>query len=279
MTARGVFLKSKRLLEAAGVPEAEAKAKIIVSHAFGISLSEVFTDIAITEEKIEEIERMAQRCVAGEPVEYVTGKAYFRYLELEVNACVLIPRKETELVAGKAIELIKERGYTSALDMCTGSGCIAISLATEAGMSVTASDISESALSVAKRNAKLNGALQNICFLHSDMFDDLKSAYDIVVCNPPYVSDEEYASLDKGVFFEPESALKAGDGLEFYRRIAAGAPRVINGGGALVLEIGASQANDVERLLEQGGFTGIECMKDYAGRDRIVAARRERIYV
>jgi release factor glutamine methyltransferase len=275
MTAREAFAKSKRILEGAGVPEPEAKARSIVSHALGISLLGVFTDIALSDEQLEDIERMTLRCAQGEPVEYVTGKAYFRYLELEVNPCVLIPRKETELVAQMAIELIRKRGYTCALDMCTGSGCIAVSMATEAGISVTASDISESALAVAKRNAELNGALQSICFLHSDMFDKLKGAYDIIVCNPPYVSDEEYAVLDKGVLFEPEIALKAGDGLEFYRRIAKDATRFINRGGSLVLEIGASQAKDVVRLLEQGGFTGIECLKDYAGRDRIVAARKE----
>lgn len=275
MTAREAFVISEKSLEAAGAPEAGAKAKVIVSHALNTDYSCVYTDVDVTDEACGQIRDMLSRCAAGEPVEYVTGKAYFRHLELEVNPCVLIPRKETELVAGCAIELIKQKGYGSALDMCTGSGCIAISLASETNVSVAASDISEGALETAAGNAALNGVFESICFLHSDMFENISGSYDIITCNPPYVSESEYALLDKGVFFEPREALVAGDGLEFYRRIACEAREHINGGGALVLEIGAIQADAVTGMLTQRGFCGVECAKDYAGRDRIVTAFRE----
>lgn len=274
MTAREAFTVSKKRLEAAGAPEPEAKARVIVSHALGAGLSDVYTDTELDLRQLGDIERMTGRCEQGEPVEYVTERAYFRYLTLEVNPNVLIPRSETELVAGEAIELIHKRGYECALDMCTGSGCIAISLAYETGIRVTASDISEKALEVAKSNARLNGVIKDICFLHSDMFERLEGTFDIITCNPPYISEEEYATLNKGVFFEPKEALLAGDGLEFYRRIAREAPKLLNAGGSLVLEIGATHAGAVTELLNAGGFCGVECIKDYALRDRIVRAHK-----
>jgi release factor glutamine methyltransferase len=272
MTALEALAESKKLLEAAGVAEPEAKAKVIISHALEIDYSDVYSDKNVPEKTYGKIQRMLERCAAGEPVEYITGRAYFRYLELDVNPSVLIPRNETELVAGHAIELIKQNAYRTALDMCTGSGCIAISLATETGIRVTAADISDAALKTAGSNAEINRAA-DIRFIRSDLFACIDEMYDIIVCNPPYVSEEEYAQLDRSVkLYEPKGALTAGDGYEFYRRIAAEALRALNSGGALVLEIGAGQANAVCGLLAQGGFCGIECMKDYAGRDRIVCA-------
>lgn len=275
MTAREALIILKRLLESAGAPEAEAKAKVIIAHALDISYSDVYTDKNIPDEIYRDIQAMAQRCLTGEPVEYITGRAYFRYLTLEVNQSVLIPRKETELVAGRAIELIKQNSYASALDMCTGSGCIAISLATETGIHVTAADNSGSALGTAQRNAKVNGA-ENIMFVSSDMFSGIDCKFDIIVCNPPYVSEEEYEELQDSVrLYEPKAALIAGDGYDFYRRIANEAPQRMNAGGALVLETGASQAREVMELIKQRGLGRIECMKDYAGRDRIVCAVKE----
>jgi release factor glutamine methyltransferase len=275
MIARKVFLEAKKLLEGESVPEAEAKAKVLISHALDIALSNVYSEIDVPDDVYRHIQLMMHRCAMGEPVEYITSRAYFRYLTLEVNSSVLIPRKETELAAGRAIELIKYNAYKSALDMCTGSGCIAISIAAEAAIDVDAADISESALEIAKKNAELNGASKRVRFINSDMFDSVQSAYDIIVCNPPYVSEEEYNSLDGSVrLYEPRQALLAGDGLDFYRIIAKKGSKHLNPGGAVVLEIGATQAQSVLELLSTG-FVVIECFKDYAGRDRIICARRK----
>ena len=219
---------------------------------------------------------IANRAQSGEPIEYITGKAYFRYLELEVSPSVLIPRKETELVAGMAIDIIKQNGYTTALDMCTGSGCIAISLATETDTAVSAADISEAALDMAKQNAVTINA--QVSFFVSDMFERVSNTYDIIVCNPPYISKSDYDALEPSVkHFEPKLALESGDGLEHYRIIAAQAAKYINQGGALVLEIGADQATSVSHLLKQSGFSDIEHKKDYQGRDRIVTAYKTEI--
>lgn len=271
MKSRDAMRSVKDALLNSGIPEAEAKARVIVSHVLGIGLAQVFLDSDVSDSDFKLIESMAGRCASGEPVEYVTGKAYFRYLTLDVSPDVLIPRKETELVAEKAIELIKKYSYKTVLDLCTGSGCIAVSIAKETESRVGASDISEKALRIAKKNAEASGACVN--FISSDMFGNIEGAYDIIVSNPPYVSEKEYNELDRGVRdYEPKTALIAEDGLRFYRIIAAKGLKYINPGGALVLEIGCDQAQSVTKLLENGGFTRIECFKDYEGRDRIVCA-------
>lgn len=258
------------LLISAHIEEPQAKARYIVSHVMG---DDILADVPDSE--WSRMLGMSNRACSGEPVEYITGKAYFRYLELEVTSDVLIPRKETELVAGAAIELIKRKGYNSALDMCTGSGCIAVSLATETDAEVHAADISSKAVEIAKRNAERNNG--HVEFYISDMFQNISATYDIIVSNPPYISDTEYETLLVGVKnYEPELALKSGDGLIHYRTLAEQAGEHLNVGGALVLEIGADQAQDVTWLLENNGFAGIETKKDYQGRDRIVTALKGR---
>ena len=168
---------------------------------------------------------------------------------------MLIPRNETELTAEQAIYLISKNGYKTAIDICTGSGCIAVSIAAETGLTVHACDISEEALVLAKRNAKRNGVAEKTNFFVSDMFESVSGMYDIIVCNPPYISDNEYEELEKSVKeYEPKLALAAGDGLSFYRNIAVKSMRYLNSGGALVLEIGASQAKSVIKMLKQNGL-------------------------
>ncbi len=263
----------ERLIKA-GVAEPEAKARMIVAEALGVSFADLFLGAYADEAALDRIHGMARRCENGEPVEYVTGRAYFRYLTLSVSPDVLIPRHETELVAEEAIRLIRTNGYRTALDVCTGSGCIAISVNTETGIDTDACDISAKALEIAERNARLHGC--SVRFFLSDMFASVRRRYDIIVSNPPYVSEGEYAALDASVrLYEPRLALAAGgDGLSFYRIIAAEAAEHLSENGALVLEIGAGQAKDVTKLLKTAGFSDVLCKKDYAGRDRIVTARR-----
>ncbi len=272
-TAKDAYVSVKETLSKAGTSEPDAKARVIVAEALGIGMADIFVCKDVNAAALSKIEAMAQRCAAGEPVQYVTGRAYFRHLIVRVTPDVLIPRQETELVVEETLSLIRANGYKRALDMCTGSGCIAISLQTEAGIQADACDLSEKALSIAIENAGLNNA--DIRFFLSDMFGSVTDTYDIIVSNPPYVSDSDYETLEAGVrFFEPRMALTAGDGLDFYRILANEAGQYLNEGGALVLEIGADQGKDVTKLLEAGGFSNVTCKKDYAGRDRIVSARR-----
>jgi release factor glutamine methyltransferase len=272
-TARAAFLAVRQKLMAAGIPEPEAKARVIISHVLEVSLNDVLEKLPVNDVQAVQIQSISRRCAEGEPVEYATGKAYFRYIELAVTPVVLIPRQETELVAEAAIDRIKANEYKNALDIGTGSGCIAISLATETKASVEACDISEAALRLAAQNAKANGV--PVRFFLSDMFSCITGKYDLIISNPPYISNEEYKTLDSVVRdYEPKLALTAGDGLDCYRVIAQQAGQHINPGGALVLEIGMTQGEDVTALLAAGGFSDIELKQDYSGRDRIVTARK-----
>ncbi len=276
MTAREAFISVRDKLREAKVTEPEAKAREIVAHALKIDYADIFFYQRVEPDALEAISAMAQRCAQGEPVQYITGLAYFRHLTLSVTPDVLIPRKETELVAEKAIDLVKEHGFQTVLDMCTGSGCIAVSLATETSVTVEACDISEKALVVARRNALEGGA--TVRFFTSDMFAGADRPYDLIVCNPPYVSEEEYETLSVDVHdYEPRLALVAEDGgYAFYRRIAAEASQYLTEGGMLVLEIGAQQAPGVEALL-QSAFTSVMRYKDYEGRNRIVTAQKKQV--
>ncbi len=272
-TAKHAYALVKKTLEMAGISEPDAKARVIVAEALGIGLADIFVCANVDNVALNVIDTMAHRCAAGEPVEYVTGRAYFRYITVSVTPDVLIPRQETELVVEEAIHLIRANGYKRALDMCTGSGCMALSAQTETGIQADACDLSEKALTIASKNARMTNAV--VRFFLSDMFVSVTDVYDIIMCNPPYVSDSEYETLEAGVrLFEPRLALTAGDGLQFYRILAKEAGQFLNEGGALVLEIGAGQGADVAAMLEAGGFCGVTCKKDYAGRDRIITARR-----
>ena len=267
MTTHDALRTISDLLSSHQTSEPQAKAKVLVQHVMG----DIDINSDVEQKAWHTMLRMANRAAKGEPVEYITGKSYFRYIELNVTPDVLIPRAETEQVAGAAIELINQNGYISALDMCTGSGCIAISLASETRAVVRAADISEAAIKIAMQNATANNT--NVDFFVSDMFSDVTGTYDLIVSNPPYISEQDFEAIAKTVRdYEPSLALISGDGQEHYRTIAQQAGDYLTNGGALVLEIGADQAKDVAALLKQNGFSRVDCKKDYQGRDRIVTA-------
>ncbi len=267
MTTLDALRTISDLLSSQHIAEPQAKAKVITDHVMGDT--DIMADVP--EKSWRTMLRMANRAALNEPVEYITGKSYFRYIELNVSPDVLIPRKETEQVVDAAINIIKQNGCATALDMCTGSGCIAISLATETAAKVSAADISEVAISLARQNAKASGA--TVDFFVSDMFDSVSSTFDIIVSNPPYISESDYDALEDSIKeYEPQLALICKDGIDHYRSIAQQAGSYLNNGGALVLEIGADQGQDVAALLRRSGFTNIELKQDYQGRDRIVTA-------
>ncbi len=213
---------------------------------------------------------IARRRCEGEPLDYITGHSYFYGLKLEVGRGVLIPRPETELLAERVIEECKKRAEegsgVSVLDLCTGSGCIALAIAQNTAASVTASDVSDEALAYARKNLG-----QKATVVRSDMFASVEGKFDIIVCNPPYIAESALSSLSEEVRREPRIALDGGaDGLDFYRRLAAQAPDMLKDGGALFMEIGFDQGESVPAL-----FGGGEVLKDYAGHDRIVIVRKQ----
>lgn len=217
---------------------------------------------------VKKANEYADRLLAGEPLDYVLGNSEFCGIKLKVDNRVLIPRFETEVLANAVVEMIGESD-ADVLDLCTGSGCIAAVIARSTQSSVTAADISDGALEVAKAN--LAGLGVNI--VKSDMFESIDGKFDYIVSNPPYIRSAEIDGLQPQVTAQPRIALDGGeDGLDFYRIIAADADKHLKDGGALVLEVGYDQASDVKKLL--GKIGKCEIIKDLDGKDRIVVCRK-----
>jgi release factor glutamine methyltransferase len=223
----------------------------------------------VSAKNYEAILALASRRIAGEPLQHVLGETDFYGCRLQVEPGVFIPRFETEEVAEFAAERIKPEH--SVLDLCTGSGCIALAVQKKTGARVTASDISAEALALAKRNAEENGV--TVDFMLSDMFEAIEEKFDVILSNPPYIATAEIGTLDPVVRdFEPGAALDGGeDGLKFYRVIAAEAKNYLRAGGLIVLEIGAGQAEAVSALF--AGYADVQVKKDIYGSDRIFSAR------
>lgn len=257
-----------------GPGEAEAEAREALEVLCQVSAQDLLLEPGreLPEEQALALQELACRRKAGEPLAYLLGSRAFYGMRFAVSRAVLIPRQETELLAQRCIQIIQRKNLKTALDLCTGSGCIAICLAKHTAAAVSASDISRDALAVARGNAEKLGA--DVHFFESDLLEKAQGPYEIIVSNPPYISDAEYAAIDAGVREqEPALALRGGaDGLAFYRRIAKQVPKYLAKGGQLALEIGYEQGEAVCRLLAEQGFDKIELAKDYAGLDRMVFA-------
>lgn len=258
---------AKLRLEPVAGEEAAQQAKLIVAAVIGAEPGAlmVHTWAQATEEQISIVGDLIDQRLTGEPLQYILGEWSFMGLPFYVDERALIPRQDTELLAETAIEMIKARGYRSCLDLCTGSGCVGISIAKLAKVPVTASDISADALALARENAELNQT--DVTFIESDLFGAVTDGFDCIVCNPPYLSGTDMDELQKEVSFEPKLALYGGeDGLDIYRKIAQEYRAHLNEGGALLLEIGSTQALAVADLF---GETA-RVLTDIGGNARVV---------
>ncbi len=249
----------------------KAEAEWLVALSLGIKRSEVYEN--------KELSHIEEKCflnaldkrLKGMPLAYIFNSQEFYGYTFFVDSSVLIPRPETEELVLWALEYIS--GDMSVLDVGTGSGAIAVAIKKQSNARVVAVDVSEKVLKVAKRNALKNNA--EIEFVKSNLFDGLSGRkFDVIISNPPYVSDEEYEGLEEEVKnFEPKVALCGGkDGLNFYREITAKAPAYLNENGLIFFEIGYKQAQSVKKLLERN-FCDIEIKKDLEGQDRMIMAR------
>lgn len=238
-------------------------------------------DEPATERMVAHLDSMVARYRGGEPLQYVLGRWSFRRLDLHVDRRVLIPRPETELVAGVAIALAEAKpGPRTVADLGTGSGAIGLSLAAElplAGTTVWITDVSEEALAVARANlAGIGRAARNVRVAAGEWFEALPAGelFDVIVSNPPYVAVGSPELAPDVLHWEPHDALFAGaDGLDDIRILIAGAPLRLAPAGWLVLEIGADQGSAVHALLERGGYRDVEIRRDLAGHDRIAVGR------
>lgn len=222
-----------------------------------------------------------KRRILGEPIQYILGKAEFMGLEFKVNRDVFIPRPETEILVETVIKLVSSIKYQvsgiNILDVGTGSGCIAVSLAKFINnLEITATDISSKALEVASMNAKLNNV--EINFVQGGLFDTYPlslTPYHLIISNPPYISTSEIESLQPEIRYEPRMALDGGkDGLDFYRKIIQRAPECLKEDGFLIMEMGFGQAEMIKNILKNlGNFEIIDVVKDYNSIERVIVAK------
>lgn len=275
LTIGEVLRRSTAYLAERGSPSARLDAELLLGHALGMERLRLYTDSErpLTAGELQQARELLARRGRREPLSYITGTRAFRRLDLEVRAGVLVPRPETEALVEWAIEVAPAGG--AVLDWGTGSGAIALALADEGdGLVVTAVDRSADALEVARANAHRLGL--GVEFVESDGFAALPGrTFDLIVANPPYLSDEDLREAPAELGFEPRGALVAGPtGLEDVARIVAEAPAHLNAGGWLLVEIGAGQAPAVEGLMADAGFSGIAARADLAGIARVVGGCR-----
>ncbi len=259
-------------LKECGVPDPGTDAYLLLEHVVKCTRSEYFLhrDDAINSADAEKLSGLISKRGERIPLQHIIGETCFYGRDFYVNGNVLIPRSDTEILIEKALEVI--RPGMSILDMCTGSGCIAVTLACEADVKVTAADISDAALEVARQNAARNNA--ECDFIKSDMFEKISSRYDILVSNPPYIKRSDIDFLQEEVrVHDPILALDGGDdGLDFYRIIAKDGAAHIKSGGTIFLEIGSDQPEDVSLILKDAGFSDICVINDLNDLPRVVKA-------
>ena len=260
-----------KTLTEAGVEEAKSDTLLLMDAICHVSRNDILVhgEMELEAELLQTFENALQKRCARIPVQHITGVQNFMGLDFYVNEHVLIPRFDTEILVEEVMKELHD-GF-SILDMCTGSGCILLSLLKYSNnCSGVGVDISENALAVAKENQKRLGL--DASFVQSDLFEQITGKYDIIVSNPPYIRSDVIPTLMEEVrLHEPVLALDGTeDGLFFYRKIVKESTDYLNGGGWLFFEIGYDQGEAVKKLMEENGFKNVKVVKDYAGLDRVV---------
>ena len=281
-TLQMIYREGKEQLEAAGVPDADLDAWYLLEFVTGISKARYYGN---PEAGIDEREALKYRDVIRQraeriPLQHITGEQEFMGFSFQVNEHVLIPRQDTETLVEEALGVLKPK--MEILDLCTGSGCILLSLLKLgekqgiAGLKGTGADISREALKVAEENGRrLEIPGDQLAWVRGDLFEKLEGPFDLLVSNPPYIPSGELSGLQEEVrLHDPALALDGHeDGLYFYRRIAAEAGKYLRDGAYLMLEIGWDQGEAVSTLLEVAGYREVEVKKDLSGNDRVVRGR------
>lgn len=281
MTLHQLLNQGTRQLERAGAPDPGTDARRLLLEAFCLDMvhflmnrMEPLEDTQDVSRAVEDYRQMISKRCRRMPLQYIIGSQEFMGLDFRVNSHVLIPRQDTETLVELVLKEQKDP-QKRVLDLCTGSGCIAISLAAHGKYEdVTATDLSEEALKTARNNGERLLEGRRIRFFQGDLFQALTpgDTYDILTVNPPYIPTGIMKGLQPEVRdYEPLMALDGNeDGLYFYRRIAGEAGRWLNAGGCIYLEIGHDQAQEVCRLLDDAGFDDVKVIKDLPGKDRVV---------
>lgn len=280
MTIKEALNYSIDKLKQENVEEPFSKTKIVIANTLNVNKEYLIINEneILNNEQIDRIKSSIDKLVQGIPLQYITNLQEFMGLDFYVDENVLIPQPDTEILVEEAICILKNIEKPKILDLCTGSGAIAISIAKNINAkTITASDISNKALNVAKVNCKKNN-VDNIKLIESDLFENITERFDIIVSNPPYIESNVIKTLTKEVQNEPKLALDGGEnGLDFYRRIINEASEFLEPNGYLCLEIGYNQKDKVINLMEKSKkYSNIYSKKDLGNNDRIVVCQKTR---
>lgn len=254
--------------------EAQKEIEIILKHFFSYTEIDKIKGKKLNNAQLKKLENIVQTRISKNfPIQYIIGEAYFMGEYFKVTPEVLIPRDETEILVNKAIEIIKKHEFSSVLDIGTGSGCIACTIAKQTNATVLGVDISSDALRIALDNVTKLNINNHAVFRKSDLFSKVRSdeKFDVIVSNPPYIPHN--TELEKEVLAEPHIALFANDnGLYFYKKIIAEAPNYLNSKGYLMFELGINEAKSVKQIMQKD-FENIEIFKDLAEIERVIVGQ------
>jgi len=274
-TIRRVLTWTTQHFEKRQVDSPRLTAEVLLSHVLKTSRVRLYVDLdrPLAKEELATYRALIERRMGGEPTAYLTGVKEFYNRPFKVDARVLIPRPETELLVEAALHALPKDAPSQALDVCTGSGCIAISLAAERPQaSLLATDLSSGACALARENAEALGVASRVTILQGNLFEPVpaEARFALIVSNPPYIGSGEIPGLSAEVRREPHLALDGGaDGLALLRRVVEGARRFLIPGGLLAMEIGETQGAAVRELLQSAGYADARVEKDLERRDRM----------
>ncbi len=279
MTIKQAMIKGVTILKLEKISTPKLKARLLLQYVLKKPRQYliVYDNQKLTDKEEQEYLKYIELVAQGEPIEHITHQKEFMKLDFYVDENVLIPRQDTEVLVEEVIKIAQNIRAKKILDLCTGSGAIAVSLAKYLeNIQITALDISRKALDVAIANAKNNHVQEKITFVESNLFQDLRQEkYDIIVSNPPYIRRKEIETLDKEVRKEPKIALDGGeDGLDFYREIINKGYEYLKYGGYICLEIGYDQKEEVMQIIkDKKQYTETYCKKDLYDNDRVIVTR------
>lgn len=280
LTDRDILFRVQDMLQHGGVESAPLEASLIIAEAQGVSAGYPYADRPLSARQRQRALALAERRASGVPLAYLLGRKEFMSLDIEVDERVMIPRPETEVLVEAAERWAAVLGKpVTYIDVGTGSGNIAVALLARDGKArAVALDIDAGTLAVARRNAENHGVLGRCRLVCGDLFTGLRGAFkgDVIVCNPPYIASDEFESLPREVRdHEPRIALYGGeDGLHFYRKLAEQVPSHLESSEFLVVEVGFAQADTAAGILSSRGMNVVEIVKDLAGVERVVVARK-----
>ena len=274
MKIKELIIEGKNKLKENKIEDSNIISNVLAQKVLGMDkIQIIINDKELEESQIVEYNKNIQKIIDGVPLQYITNYQEFMGYGFYVDENVLIPQPDTEILVQEVIEIVKNKENINILDICTGSGCIGISLKKELeNAQVTLSDISLQALEIARKNAEINKVDDKIKIIQSDMFENIKEKYDIIVSNPPYIETSIIETLDKTVQNEPHIALDGGkDGLKFYKILIEQGMKYLKDNGYLCLEIGYDQK---EKVMELVKGKEVYCKKDLSGNDRVIVIKK-----